>query len=122
MVSHLAGPLTPPRPLDLHPSGYYHTCSKCFFLALPHRQRSRRNWLSHNHRGDVSVYSIYKETHSSDDPATRERHYAGWTSNQDDAILRANEIYEGRDSTEAVLVIGDGQTGIEVIYRVGDEN
>jgi hypothetical protein len=70
----------------------------------------------------VSVYSIYKETHSSDDPATRERHYAGWTSNQDDAILRANEIYEGRDSTEAVLVIGDGQTGIEVIYRVGDEN
>ncbi len=70
----------------------------------------------------MSVYSIYKETHSSDDPATRERHYAGWTSNQDDAILRANEIYEGRDSTEAVLVIGSCRTGIEVVYRVGDEN
>jgi hypothetical protein len=72
--------------------------------------------------GDVSVYSIYKETHSSDDAETRERHYAGWTSNQDDAILRANEIYERRDSTEAVLVIGNGPTGIEVVYRVGDEN
>lgn len=122
MVSHLAGPLTPPRSLDLHPSGYYHTCSRSFFSILPHRQRSRRNWLSHNLRGNVSVYSIYKETHSSDDPATRERHYAGWTPNQDDAILRANEIYEGRDSTEAVLVIGKGRMGIEVVYRVGDEN
>ena len=70
----------------------------------------------------MSVYSIYKETHSSDDPATRERHYAGWTLNQDDAILRANELYEGRDSTEAVLVIGNGRRGIEVVYRVGDEN
>jgi hypothetical protein len=89
-------------------------------LASP--QRSRRNWLSHDHRGDVSVYSIYKETHSSDDPAIRERHYAGWTPNQDDAIVRANEIYERRDSTEAVLVIGKGRTGIEVVYRVGDEN
>jgi hypothetical protein len=70
----------------------------------------------------VSVYSIYKETHSSDDPATCERHYAGWTPNQDDAIVRANEIYERRDSTEAVLVIGKGRTGIEVGYLVGDEN
>ena len=70
----------------------------------------------------MSVYSIYKETHSSDDPATRERHYAGWASNKDDAIRRANEIYQGRDSTEAVLVIGKGRTGIEVVYRVGDEN
>ncbi len=70
----------------------------------------------------MSVYSIYKETHSSGDPATRERHYAGWTPNQDDAILRAKEIYEGRDSTEAVLVIGNGRRGIEVVYRLGDEN
>ena len=70
----------------------------------------------------MSVYSIYMETHSSDDPATRERHCAGWTPNQGDAILRANELYEGRDSIEAVLVIGKGQTGIEVVYRVGDEN
>jgi hypothetical protein len=70
----------------------------------------------------VSVYTIYKETHSPDDPATRDRHYAGWTPNQDDAILRANEIYEGRDSAEAVLVIGNGRRGIEVVYRVGDEN
>ena len=122
MVSNLAGSLTPSRSLDLHPSGYYHNCSRRFFLALPHRQRSRRNRLAAIHRGDVSVYSIYKETHSSDDPATRERHYAGWTSKQDDAILRANEIYQGRDSTEAVLVIGKGRTGIEVVYRVGDES
>jgi hypothetical protein len=70
----------------------------------------------------VSVYSIYKETHSSDDPATRERHYARWTLNHDDAILRANKIYEGRDSTEAVLVIGNGPRGIEIVYRVSDEN
>jgi hypothetical protein len=69
----------------------------------------------------VSVYSIYKETHSSDDPATRERHYAGWTADQDSAIRRANEIYEGRDSIEAALVIGNGPTGVEVVYRVGDE-
>jgi hypothetical protein len=34
----------------------------------------------------------------------------------------ANEIYEGMDSTKAVLVIGNGRTGIEVVYRVGDEN
>ena len=69
----------------------------------------------------MDVYSIYKETHSPDDPATRERHYAGWTADQDSAIRRANEIYEGRDSIEAALVIGNGPTGVEVIYRVGDE-
>jgi hypothetical protein len=78
--------------------------------------------VSRNHEGNVSVYTIYKETHSSDDPATRQRHYAGWTADKDDAIRRANEIYEGTDSTEAVLVIGKGQTGVEVVYRVGDEN
>ena len=70
----------------------------------------------------MDVYSIYKETHSSDDPATRERHYAGWTADKDDAIRRANEIYEGRDSIEAVVVIGNGPTEVEVIYRVDDEN
>ncbi len=70
----------------------------------------------------MSVYSIYKETHSSDDLATGERHYAGWAANQDDAILRANEIYEGRDSIGAVLVIGNGPRGIEVVYRVDGEN
>ena len=70
----------------------------------------------------MGVYSIYKETRSSDDPATRERHYAGWTADQDSAIRRANEIYEGRDSIEAALVIGNGRTGIEVVYRIGDEN
>jgi hypothetical protein len=69
----------------------------------------------------VDVYSIYKETHYSDDPTTRERHYAGRTADQDSAIRRANEIYEGRDSIEAALVIGNGPTGVEVIYRVGDE-
>jgi hypothetical protein len=77
--------------------------------------------VGRNHGGNVDVYSIYKETHSSDDPATRERHYAGWTADQDSAIRRANEIYEGRDSIEAALVIGNGPTGVEVVYRVGDE-
>jgi hypothetical protein len=67
----------------------------------------------------LSVYSIYKETHSSDGS---ERHYAGWAADRDEAILRANELYEGRDSTEAVLVIGNGPTEVEVVYRVGGEN
>jgi hypothetical protein len=70
----------------------------------------------------LSVYSIYRETHFSDDPATRERHYAGWAANQDDAVLRANELYQGRDSIEAALVIGKGPTEVEVLYRIGDEN
>ena len=78
--------------------------------------------VSRNHEGNVSVYTIYKETHSSDDPATCQRHYAGWTADKDDAIRRANEIYEVRDSTKAVLVLGNGRTGVEVVYRVGDEN
>jgi hypothetical protein len=66
----------------------------------------------------MDVYCIYKETRSSDDLATRERHYAGWAADQDNAIERANEIYEGRDSTEAVLVIGKGLSGVEVLYRI----
>ena len=70
----------------------------------------------------MSVYSIYKETHSSDGSAMHERHYAGWTADRDDAILRANELYEGRDSTEAVLVIGNGPTEVEIVYRVDGEN
>jgi hypothetical protein len=70
----------------------------------------------------LSVYSIYKETHSSDDPATPERHYAGWAAERDEAILRANELYEERDSIEAALVIGNGPTEVEVLYRVDGEN
>jgi hypothetical protein len=70
----------------------------------------------------LSVYSIYKETHSSDGSATPERHYAGWAADQDVAILRANELYEGRDSKEAVVVIGNGPTEVEVVYRVDGEN
>ena len=70
----------------------------------------------------MGVYSIYKETHSSDDPATRERHYAGWTADQESAIRRADEIYGGKDSIEAALVIGNGPTGVEVVYRIGDED
>ena len=66
----------------------------------------------------MSVYSIYKETHSSDGSAVPERHYAGWAANQDNAVLRANELYEGRDSIEAVVVIGNGPTGVEVVYRI----
>ena len=70
----------------------------------------------------MDVYSIYKETQSSDDPATRERHYAGWTADRDSAIRAANEIYEGRDSIEAALVIGNGPKGVEVVYRIGEDN
>jgi hypothetical protein len=66
----------------------------------------------------LSVYSIYKETHSSDGSATHERHYAGWAADRDDAILRANELYEGRDSIEAVVVIGNGSREVEVVYRL----
>ena len=70
----------------------------------------------------MNVYSIYKETHSSEGSATRERHYAGWAADRDDAILRANELYEGKDSIEAALVIGNGPTEVEVVYRVDGEN
>ena len=70
----------------------------------------------------MSVYSIHKETHSPDGSATHERTYAGWTADRDEAILRANEIYEGRDSKEAVVVIGNGPTEVEVVYRVDGEN
>ena len=69
----------------------------------------------------MSVYSIYKETHSSGGSAKHERHYAGWAADRDEAILRANELYEGRDSIEAVVVIGNGPTEVEVVYRVDDE-
>jgi hypothetical protein len=70
----------------------------------------------------VDVYSIYKETRSSDSQGTRDRHYAGWAADQDNAKLRADEIYEGRDSTEAVVVIANGPTGVEVVYRADGEN
>ena len=70
----------------------------------------------------MSVYSIYKETHSADGSATHERHYAGWAADRDEAILRANELYEGRDSKEAALVIGNGPTEVEVVYRVDGEH
>ena len=94
-----------------------------FFLVSPYRRRSGRNCGAQpNHRSDLSVYSIYKETHSSDGSATPERHYAGWAANQDSAVLRANELYEGRDSKEAVVVIGDGPSEVEVVYRVDGEN
>jgi hypothetical protein len=70
----------------------------------------------------LSVYSIYRETHSSDGPGTPERHFAGWAADWDEAILRANELYEGRDSIEAVVVIGNGPTEVEVVYRVDGEH
>jgi NADH dehydrogenase FAD-containing subunit len=70
----------------------------------------------------VGVYSIYKETRSSEEPGARDRHYAGWAADQNDAKRRADEIYEGRDSTEAVVVIGNGPTGVEVVYRLDGEN
>ena len=70
----------------------------------------------------MSVYSIYKETHSADGSATPERQYAGWAAERDEAIVRANELYEGRDSIEAALVIGNGPTEVEVLYRVDGEH
>ena len=110
------------RPLDFYPSSTYHSCSKCFFLASPCRRPGRNCGPEPNQRSDLSVYSIYKETHSSDGSATPERHYAGWAADREEAILRANELYEGRDSTEAALVIGNGPTEVEVVYRVDGEN
>jgi hypothetical protein len=56
----------------------------------------------------MGVYSIYNETYSSPNQGARETHYAGWAADQDSARRRADEIYEGRDSTEAVVVIGNG--------------
>jgi hypothetical protein len=91
-------------------------------LASPYRRPGRNCGPQPNQRSDLSVYSIYKETHSSDGSATPERHYAGWAADRDEAILRANELYEGRDSTEAALVIGNGPTEVEVVYRVDGEN
>jgi hypothetical protein len=70
----------------------------------------------------VDVYSIYKETRSSDSRGAHERHYAGWATDRDNARRRAEEIYEGRDSTEAVVVIGKGPRGVEVVYRMDGEN
>jgi hypothetical protein len=63
----------------------------------------------------VDVYSIYNETRASDNQGAHDRRYAGWAADQVDAKRRANEIYEGRDSTEAVIVIANGPTGVEVV-------
>ena len=122
MADHLAGLPAMSGPLDLYPYGRYHHCSRCFFLVLLQRQRPRKEPVDRNHGGKVDVYSIYKETHSSDAPTTRQRHYAGWTTELGSAIWHANEIYEGRDSIEAALVIGSGPKGVEVVYRIGDED
>jgi hypothetical protein len=70
----------------------------------------------------VDVYSIYKETGASDGQGAHDRRYAGWATDQHSAKRRAKEIYEGRDSTEAVVVIGNGPEGIEVVYRLDSEN
>ena len=69
----------------------------------------------------MDVYSVCKETHASDDPATRERHYAGWTTDLGSAIWHAKEIYEGRDGIEAALVIGNGPKGVEVVLRISED-
>jgi hypothetical protein len=115
------GLLRPSKSLDLHLASTYHSCSKCSFSASP--RRPRRNCEPQpNHGSVLSVYSIYKETHSSDGTATHERHYAGWAADRDEAIVRADELYQGRDGIEAVVVIGNGPTEVEVLYRVDGEN
>jgi hypothetical protein len=93
-----------------------------FLFGLAPAAAARKEPVDRNHGGKVDVYSIYKETHSSDDPATHERHYAGWAADRDDAILCANELYQGRDSIEAALVIGNGPMEVEVVYRVDGKN
>jgi hypothetical protein len=93
-----------------------------FLFGLAPAAAAPKEPVDRNHGGKVDVYSIYKETHSSDDPATRERHYAGWTTDLGSAMWHANEIYEGRDSIEAALVIGNGPKGVEVVYRIGEDN
>jgi hypothetical protein len=112
----------PPGSLDLYPSGYYYCCSKSFFLALLSGSGPKGAGWSRSWRCKVDVYSIYKETRSSDSQGTQDRHYAGWVADQDNAKRRADEIYEGRDSTEAVVVIGNGPAGVEVVYRVDGKN
>jgi hypothetical protein len=89
-----------------------------FLLGLVILAAAPKELAGRDQGGNVDVCSIYKETRSSDEPGTRERHYAGWATGQDDAMRRADEIYAGRDSTEAVVVIGNGPTGVEVVYRI----
>jgi hypothetical protein len=93
-----------------------------FGLAPPAATADPKEPVGRKYGGKVDVYSIYKETHSSDDPALRERHYAGWSADRDSAIRAAYEIYEGRDSIEAAVVIGNGPKGVEVVYRIGEDN
>ena len=69
----------------------------------------------------MGVYSIYRETGSSEGHGARQRRYAGWATDIEDAKQRAEEIYEGGDSADAVVVIGNGPTGIEVVYRLDGE-
>jgi hypothetical protein len=91
-----------------------------FLFGLAPLAATPKELVGRNHGGKVDVYSIYKETHTSDDRATRERHYTGWTTDRDSAIRQANEIYKGRDSIEAALVIGNGPKGVEIVYQIGD--
>jgi hypothetical protein len=92
-----------------------------FLFGLAPAAAAPKEPVDRNHGGKVDVYSIYKETHSWDEPATRERHYAGRRTDLGSAIWHANEIYEGRDSIEAALVIGNGPKGVEVVYRIGED-
>jgi hypothetical protein len=85
-------------------------------LALPPAAAPKEP-VDPDHGGEVDVYSIYKETRASDNQGARDRHYAGWAADPDDAKRRAIEIYEGGDSIEAVVVIANGPTGVEVVYR-----
>lgn len=105
-----------PGSLDLYISDYYHGCSRRFFLALLSSSGPKEP-IGSDQGGKVDIYSIYRETRSSDSQGARERHYSGWAADRDDAKRRAIEIYEGGDSIEAVVVIANGPTGVEVVYR-----
>ena len=93
-----------------------------FWPCSPAERPQRSRLATISWRSKVNVYSIYRETRSSDSGGARERHYAGWAADQDNARRRAEEIYEGRDSTEAVVVIGNGVSGVEVVYRMDGES
>lgn len=72
----------------------------------------------------MGSYSIYKVTRPSDESGTRLKVYVEWTSDRDEAVRRADEVYTeaGRD-VEAVEVVDYGsKSWAEISYRVEEED